>query len=372
MDTIVYVGGMVILWVLNLVKGTGLGQAYNILEITKMCCIVLAAICLMIKARQKNGLLIERRLFLVVLLMMVIFIAVSWFNNRNFAATEYLWAYFIVFILSMTRPTERIFRFISLAYGLMGLVVLGAYTYTDILKGWDGNSVAMVGLSSFLIFLIPYYENSNLRSKFILILAGVVFGVLFWNTGSRSCIFAAAIALLVFFGIVSANGILRSDKAQTVVMLIPLAVAGVVAALSTTIDIAALDAWSLENFDKPFFNGRELIWLNGFQRIAEDFWLGSGYINSGHWHNSALACLTAYGVIGYALWISLFKMIIGYGTEYHTDTCTAGCMTAFLVLYVQQSVELGLMAPNPNLLPYAMLGLLLGRVNYLKERDYEG
>ena len=47
-------------------------------------------------------------------------------------------------------------------------------------------------------------------------------------------------------------------------------------------------------------------------------------------------------------------------------------MTAFLVLYVQQSVELGLMAPNPNLLPYAMLGLLLGRVNYLKERDYEG
>jgi hypothetical protein len=53
------------------------------------------------------------------------------------------------------------------------------------------------------------------------------------------------------------------------------------------------------------------------------------------------------------------------------DYIIEGCIVAFLVLYVQQSVELGLFAPNPNLIPYIMLGMMLGRIGYLKNQGLE-
>lgn len=370
METIIYTLGMVILWVLNLVKGTGLGQTYNVLGITKVLLIALAFVCLLRKGRREHQLVIERQMFYTLVPMVALFVAVSYIKYRDFAATEYLWSYLIVFILAETRPTRNALRLTGLAYALMGLVVMAVYAYTDFMKGWDGNSVAMVGLSSFLIFLIPYYGVRDFQSKVILLVAGAVFGVLFWQTGSRSCIMAAALALLVFFGFVPTKRLFRSKPMQIVVLLVPLLVAAGIALLTTVLDLSELDAWSMENFQKPIFNGRDVTWLQGFEQIRKNLWFGSGYINPGRWHNSALACLTAYGVIGYLLWLNLFRLIILEGSEFSDDVCVAGCMGAFLVVYIQQSVELGLMAPNPNLLPYAMLGLLLGRANYMRENTW--
>ena len=61
-------------------------------------------------------------------------------------------------------------------------------------------------------------------------------------------------------------------------------------------------------------------------------------------------------------------MLLKEAAPYVKDVCVIGCITAFMVIYWQQSVELGFFAPNPNLLPYAMLGSLLGRINALRSR----
>ena len=123
----------------------------------------------------------------------------------------------------------------------------------------------------------------------------------------------------------------------------------------------------MTEFGKSMFNGRDTTWLEGFQQMKEHPLFGTGYIDSGIWHNSAIACLTAYGVIGYVLWLRLFHMILGDAAPYTDDVCVIGSMSAFIVIFWQQSVELGFFAPNPNLLPYAVLGILLGRMKTVSD-----
>ena len=367
METVFYTMAMVLLWALNLVKSTGFGLAYNILDITKILCVAVAVVFALRKLRRERQLMIRREVFFTTLLMFTVFIGSSLVHGQQSHASDYLWAFLLVFILAETRPTRSALLLTGLAYAVMGLVVLVAYAYTDILKGWDGNSVAMVGLSSFLIFLTPYFGIRNIRSKLVLVLAGVVFGILFWQTNSRSCIIAAALALLLFFGAIPSRRLLSSRRLQLFTLVVPLLVAILIAVVATVWDLTALDSWSMENFGKPIFNGRDQVWLEGFALLGDNHWFGSGYINAGYWHNSALACLTAFGIIGYFLWTNMFRVCLARGIPYHADPCVAGLMVSFIVIILQQSVELGLMAPNPNLLPYALLGLLLGRSNLLRE-----
>ena len=107
--------------------------------------------------------------------------------------------------------------------------------------------------------------------------------------------------------------------------------------------------------------------MEGFDLLRQYHWFGSGNIRTGYWHNSALACLTAFGVVGYGLWTNFFRTCLIRGIPYRKDPCAAGLTVVFLIVVVHQSVELGLLAADPNLLPYAMLGLLLGRCNLLRE-----
>jgi hypothetical protein len=309
----------------------------------------------------------NREVFFTVLLMFVVFICSSLLHGNQTDAFDYLWVYLPVFILSETRPSRSALLLTGLAYAVMGLFVMFLYVYTDALEGWNGNSVAMIGLSGFLLFLSPYYGIQNIRSKLVLIGAGILFGILFWQTNSRSCILAAALALLLFFNVLPTRGLLSSQRLQLVMLLVPLLVASFIDIIASVWDIAALDAWSMENFNKPIFNGRDKVWLEGFALLGEYHWFGSGNIRTGYWHNSALACLTAFGVVGYSLWTNLFRICLRQSIPYRKDPCTAGLTIAFLVIILHQSVELGLLATDPNILPYAILGILLGRSNLLRE-----
>ena len=52
METVFYTMAMVLLWVLNLVKSTGFGLAYNILEITKILCVATTLVFALRKLRR--------------------------------------------------------------------------------------------------------------------------------------------------------------------------------------------------------------------------------------------------------------------------------------------------------------------------------
>lgn len=368
MDSVIYTGFMLFLWAVSLLNGTGLGAVYRTTEYARILLALIALLFLLHKVRKERGCYVQNRYFFVLLPLAIIFVAVSVFNDRGMMGIDYLWVFLVVFILYNAHPSTTTLKLVGIAYAVLGLAILFTYQYTNALKGWNPNSIAMIGLFSFLTFIIPYYGARDFRSFVMLSLVGCAYGFLIWPTESRSCIIAIIIALLLSFRILSVEKALTSSVGLFLSLLVPLMVAGFVAIASGSNSLAALDQLSQTHLGKPLFNGRDTTWIQGFQQLWRNPLFGSGYISSGIWHNSALACLTAYGIAGYCLWIKLFHMLLKEAEPYVKDVCVIGCMTVFMVIYWQQSVELGFFAPNPNLIPYAMLGILLGRINALRSR----
>lgn len=80
-----------------------------------------------------------------------------------------------------------------------------------------------------------------------------------------------------------------------------------------------LNLWSYKQFQKPIFNGRDDIWLYGFRLLGKNPLFGTGNMNFNNWHNSAIVCLTAYGAIGYILWIGSFNHMLNKAQAWLED-----------------------------------------------------
>lgn len=366
MNSILYTIGMVAIWGINLLNGTGLGMAYHTTELAMAVTFVITLLCMGYQVMQEGDILVKPKYFYTIFLMLVIVVGVSFLNNRGTDGILSFWVFMLVYILSRVKVTVEAQRLTSIAYGVLGLAILYIFDYMDVLDGWNANTIAMIGLFSFLIFTIPFYGMTDWRSFVVLPLVGAAYAFLIWPTDSRSCIIVVIVMLLLVLRIIPVRKLLRSSRALFLVLLVPLFVAVFVCLLSAFGDISGLMAWSKETFGKEIFSGRDKIWMNGFQQMWQRPLFGNGNVLSGYWHNSAIACLTAFGVVGYFLWTRLFHLILKEGRPFLDDVCVTGSMVAFLALSCHQSVELGIFALTPSLLPYAILGILLGRVNYLR------
>lgn len=367
METIVYTLGMIILWVLNLVKSTGLGHAYHILEITQILTIAAAVFVLWQQRRKQGEIIMDKRYFYTLLCMTVLFVGVSLINGQKMMGLQCLWAFSVVYILANTQPERKTLQLVGFCYAGLGLAILVIFNYMDILDGWNANSIAMIGLFSYLVFIIPYYGSRDMKSFLMLTLAGAAYVFLLWKTESRSCVIAIILSLVLTFRVLSIEKLMASRPKILISLFVPLLVVILVCLLSLLGNVTGWDEWSLETFGKPIFNGRDTTWLAGLSNLRHQFLLGDGVVNSGYWHNSALTCLLAYGAVGYGLWLRLHYLMLSDTIPYQADICVQGCVTAFVIIFWQQSVELGLFAENPNLIPYAILGIMLGRCNYLGE-----
>ena len=368
MSSIFYTGCMVLLWVINLFNGTGLGMAYKTTELAMLATVLVALGCVAYRAMQDGDILVPRKYFVVLLPLLGVVIATSVLHHYKFKALEGFWVFLIVYIMSFTRPNIKALRMTAIAYGVLGLAILFIFDYMDALSGWNPNSIAMVGLYSFLVFTIPFFGMRGWRSFVLMPLVGAAYVFLIWPTDSRSGIIVVIATLVLMLRLIPVTKVLRSSRAIFLVLLVPLAVAIFVCIVSLFGDITNLKQWSLETFEKDLFNGRDELWIWGFQLLQQKFLFGHGSVALANWHNCAVACLTGLGVVGYVLWTRLFHLILKNGRHYIEDTSVAGAMTAFLVLFCHQSVELGLISNSPMLIPYIILGILLGRVNYLKRR----
>lgn len=368
MYSIIYTIFMVALWGINLLNGTGMGIAYKTTEWASVIALVVAILCVAFRSLREGDIYIPHRYFYTLLPMVLVFVGSSLLNGAKLEGLEGFWVYLLIFILSKTRPNTTAIRMTCICYGVLGLVVLYVYDYMTILKGWNANTIAMIGLFSFLFFTIPFFGMKDWRSFIFMPLVGTAYVVLILPTDSRSCILIIFIMLLLVLRIIPIKHVLASNKGLVLMLLVPLAVLLSVCLFSLFGDMSGLTQWSIETFGKPIFNSRDEIWLSGFVLLRDSPFFGTARFNSGYWHNSAIACLTAFGVVGYFFWIRLFYILLKEGQQYMDDTCVIGSMVAFVVLFCQQSVELGIFAPNPSLLPYMMLGVLLGRVGLLKER----
>ena len=298
--------------------------------------------------------------------MALLFVVMPLINGYGWVGLNYLWVFLVTYLISQTKPDRLTLVWVSAAYAALGLAILFIFNYMDALNGWNKNSIAMIGLFSFLVFIIPYYGAQGWKSRVMLTLVGAAYVVLIWPTESRSCSIAVVIALLLVFRVIPAEKVLNSPKKIFWALQVPLIIALLGCLIVLTANVEALNNWSLDKLGKTFFNGRDQIWQQAFEDLLRHPLFGSSYINSGLYHNSAVACLAAYGIVGYSLWIWLFHTIFKDTLPFQADVCIAGATAAFFVIFWQQSVELGLFSASPNLIPYIVLGMILGKVKMIK------
>lgn len=371
MESLIYTGLLILLWIVNLFNGTGLDSVYHVTEWTRRIVILLFLINVFMDYARTHALLVDRKEFSIYGGMIILFIASPFIHGYGSAGIEYLWVFCLVYLLSKLKIDDRTMFWVGLIYGVLGFSILFIYDYGTVLKGWNGNSIAMIGMQSFLVLLVPFFREQKMRNKVFLLIAAWIFSMLILPTHSRSGILFAFVGTLFAIGL-SPRGIVTMNYFQTFICLIlPLIIAVVVISVSNSSIMDGLNIWSYQQFHKPIFNGRDDLWKYGFELLWQNLLIGTGNLNANNWHNSAITCLVATGILGFAFWIMAFGKIMDRARPYLNDYVVVGCFVSFIVLYVQQSVELGFISGNPTLLGYILLGLMLGRVRFLGElKDY--
>ena len=365
MNPVLFSAAVVFVWISSLFNGTGLGSTYHTDRITIMALLLISILLLL----RKRRITVPTDIFYAFGGTTAIFIGSSLYHGYGLSGAQYLCCFLVVYIFSQIRIRDRSIRLAGLAVLALGAAILLIYNYGTQLAGWNGNNIAMIGLFSYILFVAAFYHMRFGWAKLVIILVGIWFYQLTIVTDSRSCMFSLIVAMAVSVLMKSTPYVLSSRGVRKLWLLIPLLVVIVTVVISLSGGAAELDAWSQENFGKPIFNGRDLIWLDGLQSLAQNPLFGSGNINANRWHNTAIACLTSFGVAGYLFWLGSLNTVLRRGSAYLSDPVVTGCMMAFLIMNMQQSVELGMFALNPNLLIYLPLGLILGRIRYLKERS---
>lgn len=354
-----------LLWIVSLSQDSGIGASINIAEKARWMLIIISIVILMGKLIKYKDLKIKISNFVILALIVVSFILAPYIFKKNTDGLGYLTAFLVCYIFSNLQLDEKCIGLISLVYGILGIAFLSVYNYTSILSGWNSNSIAMVGFFSYTIFYIGFMQNKKLLPRIFVMAVVLVYCVLLESSYSRSCMLFTVISVLFIMNILKPAKWFEK-KIVIVLLLIPLIVTFIVCIISNMEFYDELNRWSISNFSKPIFNGREEIWNYGFKVLEKNWFFGSGTLGNS-WHNSAITCLTAYGIIGYVAWIVLFKKIADQGKGYFNDSYVCAALTAFFFIYLQQSVELGLIATKPNLIPYVALGIMLGRIKYLRE-----
>lgn len=348
-------------WLVSLLNGTGIGNAYNTNEYGKY--IIYAAVMIPVFIQCRH--LVKKYFFGVFCGMVVVFVASSLIQGHGLVALDYLTSFMLIAVMSRISVREDAFKLTGYAYGGLGLAFLMAYNVTDLLSGWNTNSISMVALMSYMIFAASNFFTDKKKDKFILVSVTVIYTLLILPLNSRSCMLAMlCMCVLILFGRKSEKFIASSSVVK-LFLLLPLLMAVVVVLYYNSPIYISINEWSLNTFGKVFTNGRENIWQKGFNLLFDNFFFGTGEIISGWWHNSAIACLTAYGVVGYILWLLSLYIIISKGRVHANDPLVSGCLAVFLIINLQQGLELGMFAPYPNLLIYLPLGIMLGRIKYI-------
>lgn len=364
MSSIIYTVIMVVLWILNLFNGTGLGSAFQTTERARLLIYFIFSIIVITNARRNI-----KPIYYPIIGMSLFFIVVSYLKGYNYMGLHYISSFLLIFILSKLRVNVKAVRLTGIAYAVMGMAILIIYDFGSLLSGWNSNSIGMIGLYSYLFFLIPLYDVKSFNSKIVIIAITALYAFLIGPTDSRSSVLFAIVGVLFALSILPRRLITATDRRYYLLLLIPLFVAIFVIIVSKGPYMDALNLWSIEKFGKYIFNGRDEIWEMGFKKLFDSFLMGGGNLNSYNWHNCVIHGLTSYGIIGFILWIVSFKNILSMGRPWINDIIVQGCIITFIVIYLQQSVELGLISESPNLLPYIILGMMLGRVKELNIKN---
>ena len=350
-----------ILWFVNLFNGTGLDYVYHVTDIAKYVVIGGSIICICIN----RGVNITKREFMIYFGMVCVFASVSYLKGYGLMGVKYLWVFCLVYLLSNMQVEYCSIRWIGFLYGVLGILILVLYEYTNFFHGWNSNSIAMIGMHCFLMVLIPFWGCKMLSEKITFIFLGIAYTLLLNGTVSRSSTIIIILGVVIVLSKLPLYVFIKTNFRLIFILLIPLLIAILTVNVSQLSIISKLNVLSLSVTKKTFFNGRDNLWNYGFDIIKNYLIFGTGNLNYYNWHNSAITCLVGYGLTGYYLWLETIKQLLIKAKYFIDDRIVAGALAGFVFSYIQKSFELGMIAESPDILIYLILGLLLGRVNTL-------
>lgn len=354
---------MVLVWLLALLYSSGIGYTYDIYGKAKALVVVLSLYQIFVSRRIRN----VKKYFVILVAYLII---VNFFTHILYAhdMLDFLWMYLLMWLISMLPVEDGPMIVVSLAYGAMGMLVLYIYNYGTAFSGWNTNSIAMIGFFSFCVAIVGFHRVRDLRILVCLIVYAVLYFVLLEVLNSRGSVLFAIVLLLGIFGILPIQKLMCKPGKILLILLIPLIVAGVIVVIRNAGFVEKLEVWSRATFQKPIFNGRDELWYSGFMQLMKHPLFGNGNLSAANWHNSAVTMLVGGGLVGYCVWVTSTKRIMSLGAGWISDKIVLGLMMGILGIWLQQTVELGLVSGQVNAIPYAMMGLLLGRVRTLEGR----
>ena len=361
---ILVVGVAAVVCLISLLTGSGIGTVYDINGKA-----MLAAVLLFILLPFVKTLLVgEIQLKDLLLFLGLVAVIGLWpmLQGNGIMGMEYGWMLLVPFVIGQIPFSSSDARMAGLVCGGFGFVVLAANLFLGVFSGWNPNNIAMIAfLGCALCSAAPW--NSILTKNLLRALL-VLMAVWVLQLDSRSCVFGILLLCLFAFNVIHPDFVLHNRKVRRLLLITPALIAIVVVMFQNMEIFDVLNDLSQEYFGKPIFNGRNEIWEEGLQMLLEDPWFGTGYLNSGWWHNAAITVLTAFGAVGYLLWIGLFDRIMEKACAFGHDAVLSGCAASFLCVMLQQSFELGMVSTRGYIMPYLLLGIMVGRMRDLGDK----
>jgi hypothetical protein len=347
---------IILIWVFSLVNESGLGMKLHTGEKMNWLIFIWAVYLFFIRGRR----FIPKMSKASFMGFFLFFILIAYVVSGRWDGATYLISFLTVFCFSNIDLSAKELSVSAFAIGLLGLGLITIYTRTQILSGWNDNSIAMLTLFSFIYFSIFFNSSQQrwIRSACWIMAFAYISQIA--GTDSRGSLLFMLLSIVMMFARETTYRFISSSTIRALIVYFPIIIAIVVVWITSQDWFVELDNWSRLNFGKPIFNGRDELWADGFKDIINyPFGRGKFVIN---YHNSAVGCIGVFGIVGYVLWCNFFKRQLSALTEYLEDYTVYACMCAFILIYLQQSVELGFINRMPNMIPYMILGLGLGKV----------
>lgn len=360
---ILVVLSIILIWIFSLVNESGWGLLFHTGEKMNWLILVWSIYLLFFKKRKFIPTINKVSLMGFILF----FIIIAFFISSKWDGATYLVSFLTIYCFSNINMSAKELSLSAFSVGFLGLGLITIYARTEILSGWNDNAIAMLTLFSFIYFSIFF---NSAKKKWIRILCWIMtlaYIVQITGTDSRGGLLFMLMAVIMMFTRETTRKIISNYKIRILIIYFPLIIAIVTVWIASQNGFLEFDNWYQLNYGKPVFNGREQLWADAFNDILNyPFGRGEFIIN---YHNSAVGCIGVFGVIGYILWSNFFKKQLAAMTNYLSDYTVYACLCAFILIYMQQSVELGFINQMPNMMPYMILGLGLGRVRWYERKQ---
>lgn len=352
---------IVAIWVFALVNDSGWGMLFHTGERMSWLIVFCSIYLLWIRRRT----FIPKLTVSMIVCLLLFFIIIPNFLSNEWDGAIYLISFLTIFCFSNINISAKELTVSSIAIGILGLGLITVYQKTEILSGWNDNSIAMLTLFSYIYFTIFFNSAKGNYIRFLCIIISLVYYVLILETESRGAALFMSLSILLMLTRKYALCVLTNPKMRFLTIHFPLIIAAITVWVSLQSWFPELDRLYQIEHTKSIFNGRDVIWGNTFNQIIR-YPFGVGEFNVNH-HNSAVACIGVFGILGYIVWCKFFLKQLSKMSDYLCDYMVYACMCAFIVIYIQQSIELGFIRPCPNMIPYMILGLGLGRVRWYED-----